>query len=172
MAKVFWAKYLFLAFPEQNQNILLLQCSTSGHHQILTVAQDVIYLEITWFSSQWMFDRRFKANVALATKNSVWKSLWPKGYVSLYIDIFQFNIEQMHCLGHFMSYSIIYLSIYINSWNFRNGRLSCIFLDVICGPCSGYVYVSFFISILISFLKPYSSKQNILFQLFLPGSLF
>jgi len=46
-AKVFQEKHLFPAFPEQNWNILLLQCSTSGHHQILTAAPDDIYLEIT-----------------------------------------------------------------------------------------------------------------------------
>lgn len=42
-----------------------------------------------------------------------------------------------------MSYSIIHLSVYINSWDFRNGRLSCVSLDVICGSCGGYVYISF-----------------------------
>lgn len=47
-----------------------------------------------------------------------------------------------------MSYSISYLSIYINSCNFRNGRLSSVFLDVLCGSCSGYVYITFFISVL------------------------
>lgn len=52
-----------------------------------------------------------------------------------------------------MSYSITCLSIYINSWDFRNEKTSCMFLGVICESWSEYVTQGGFFCVCVSILS-------------------